>query len=518
VEDNSTKINKTKSIILLGSLLVLSACAILYELLISTVSTYLLGSSVLHFSITIGLFLSFLGVGAYLSRFLSEPLLPKFIIIEILLSVMGGCSAAILYIGNAWFDYYYPLLFLTVGAVGTLAGMEIPLVTRLLERDGTLRELIARVLAFDYLGALVASLVFPLLLLPLLGTMRTAFFTGMVNWAVALFNYQVFSRYFNDTKKPIALGLAVSGIILLVGFFGSYKLVSFSDAMHYQDRVVFAHQTPYQRIIVTKWNNDVRLFLNGNLQFSSVDEYRYHEALVHPAMLAAGNIDSVLVLGGGDGMALRELLKYPQIKSVELVDLDVEMVRLARTHPLFTRLNGHLLDDPRVHLVYDDAFQFIKNATRRYNVIIIDLPDPSEPVLGKLYSTAFYSMIRQILTPDGVVVTQSTSPFLARKPFWCIHHTMRTALPNTLAYQAYVPSFGQWGFQLATPAPIPREVLIERIRSRLAEVPDRRYLTPENLPGCFVFDADNGPLDIAPNTLETMDLVTYYEASFVQFH
>jgi spermidine synthase len=509
---------KEQGIVLLVSLLILSACAILYELLISTVSSYLLGSSVLHFSITIGLFLSFLGVGAYVSRYLGPPLLSKFIFIELLLGLAGGYSAAVLYIANAWFPNYYLLLLGVVAVIGTLAGMEIPLVTRLLEKAGSLREVISRVLAFDYLGALGASLVFPLLMLPLLGSMRTAFFTGIINWSVAVLNMIIFRDQL--PRSGALMGTAIlSGVALAGGFAYSFQLVSFSDALHFQDQVVFTQQTPYQKLVITRWNNDLRLHINGNLQFSSVDEYRYHEPLVHIPLLAAPNRTEVLVLGGGDGLAVREVLKHADVQHIDLVDLDPDMVALARSNPLFMQLNQGALDDPKVRLIYEDAFNYVKTCSKRYNVILIDLPDPSDPALGKLYSIQFYRMVQQILAADGVVATQSTSPFFARQPFWCIHHTMAAVFPQVIPYQAYVPSFGQWGFQMAIQNKEPAANIQERMQSNLTPlVRNLRYLTVQNLPTCFVFDRDTGPIETPANTLETMELVQLYESSFNQFH
>ena len=510
-------LNKTQAAVLLASLLVLSACAILYELLISTVSSYLLGSSVLHFSITIGLFLSFLGVGAFFSKFIEAPLLPKFILIEILLGLAGGCSALVLYYGNVWFPNYYILLLLCVSVIGILAGMEIPLVTRMLEQSGGLREVIAQVLAFDYLGALVASLAFPLLLLPMMGSMRTAFFTGLINWGVGVFNLGVFK---NSIERPIKLWLvaAATGLILVSGFFYSFQLVGFADALNYQDRVILSQQTPYQNIVVTQWNKDTRLYLNGNLQFSSIDEYRYHEPLIHIPLLSVPKCDSVLVLGGGDGLALRDILKHARVQGVDLVDLDAEMVRLCATNATFRALNQESLANPKLTLFYEDAFNFVKKCSKKYNVIIVDLPDPSEPALGKLYTVEFYSMLKQILALDGVVVTQSTSPFLARKPFWCIHATLKAVFPCVVPYQSHVPTFGQWGYNMAFPLKINTDALKAQLEQRITTLPQLRFLNAQNIRGCFVFDTDVSEQPQAPNTLEKMELVDLYTSSYWDFH
>jgi len=346
--------------------------------------------------------------------------------------------------------------------------------------------------------------------------MRTAFFTGLINWGVGVFNLWVFRRQIPETKRLILLS-AVTGIVLVTGFLYSFRLIAFADALNYQDRVVFTTQTPYQHIVVTKWNSDTRLFINGNLQFSSVDEYRYHEPLVHFPMLVSGSRDSILVLGGGDGLAIREILKYPDVKGIDLVDLDAEMVRICREQPIFRNLNGGSLSSPKVRFFDEDAFNFIKKCGRRYNVIIVDLPDPSDAAVGKLYTVAFYNMLRQIVAADGVVVTQSTSPFLARKPFWCINNTLEAAFPQVVPYQAYVPSFGQWGFNMGFPVKTTRDIP-QTIREKIPQVSPLQFLTTGNVPGCFVFDRDTEELPQPVNTLEKMELVDLYSSSYWDFH
>jgi spermidine synthase len=531
--------NKEQSTILLASLLLLSACAILYELLISTVSTYLLGSSVLHFSVTIGLFLSFLGVGSWLSKFLNEPLLERFIFIELLLGLVGGFSALILYLGNAYFDSYYGLLLLTTALVGTLAGMEIPILTRLLEKTDSLRSLIAHVLTFDYLGALVASLAFPLLLLPIFGTMRTAFIVGLINWSIAIFNLIIFKKQLKNRIYLNFLSLFV-GISLFLGFLCSFQLMSFTDELAYQDNIILTKQTPYQRMVVTQWNDDLRLYLNGNLQFSSVDEYRYHEALVFIPLLTHPKPDmKVLVLGGGDGLALRDIWKTDSfmqkkglgsINHVDLVDLDEEMVNLAKSNSHFVSLNQNALAHSRVSCHYQDAFVFVKNSSTRYDVVLIDLPDPSEPALGKLYGKEFYTMLRQSVAADGLIVTQSTSPFFAREPFWCINHTLKSVFPKVIPYHAHVPSFGDWGFNMAFAQNSEKwdtsfltNQLTQYLSTPSVLEPQKalfnRFLNENNVQNCFRFDKDTEDIPSIPvNTLENMSLVTLYDKSFKKFH
>mgnify|MGYP001076406133 CR=1 FL=1 len=241
--------------ILLVSVFIIAICGILYELLISSISSYFLGSSILHFSLTIGLFLSFMGLGAYISRFISDKrLLDRFIIIEVWLGVIGGASGALLYVSYAITENYYLIAFLLLGSIGTLVGLEIPILTRIIRGYFNLKDTLAQVLSFDYLGALIASILFPLFLLPYLGLTRTSFFIGLLNLSVALFN--------------------------VIGFFSAFTISGFFEQFLYQDDVVYTKQSPYQRLVITQWKDDTRLYINGNLQFSSIDEYRYHEALV----------------------------------------------------------------------------------------------------------------------------------------------------------------------------------------------------------------------------------------------
>src|SRR5262249_53889519 len=153
-------------------------------------------------------------------------------------------------------------------------------------------------------------------------------------------------------------------------------------------------------------------FLNANLQFSSRDEYRYHEALVHPALAALPRARRGLGLGGGGGLAVRGILKYPSVDQGTLVGLDAEMTRLFSTHPELVRLNQGALTDPRVDVVNADAFSWLEAASattaegERYDLAIVDFPDPSSFSLGKLYTTTFYRMLVGRLADQGAMVVQ----------------------------------------------------------------------------------------------------------------
>jgi spermidine synthase len=496
--------------VLLVSVFVIATCGILYELLVSSISTYFLGSSILQFSLTIGFFMSFMGVGSYLSRYVRTRLLDWFVTIEIWLGLLGGLSALVLYFSYSLTENYQLVAFTLTAVLGTLIGLEIPLVTRLVRSYASLRDTVAQVLSFDYIGALAASVVFPLVLLPYLGTMRTAFLVGMLNLGVAVFNAQVFRANLRNggRQRAVALGLLV---LLAGGFAYSFRIVGFFEQFVYQDEVLLTRQSAYQRIVLTSWHQDYRLYLNGHLQFSSADEHRYHEPLVHVPLSLARNRERVLVLGGGDGLAVREVLTYADVSHIDLVDLDPDMTDLGRQHPIFKRLNKNALNSPKVRIVNQDAYKFVENGSELYSVVIIDLPDPSDPGLGKLYTREFYQLLKKRLAADGVLVTQATSPYFAPQAYWCIARTLREVFPHVSPYTVYVPSFGQWGFVLAGRLPT-QDAVVPRLQKALSAKP-LRFLKPSVVPSLFVFDPDMAERPVPVNTLDTHALVRLYEES-----
>lgn len=493
--------------VLYASALLLAVCGLLYELLLGTLASYFLGNSVLQFSLTIGVYLAAMGVGAYLSRFFTTSLLDRFIQVELLLGLVGGLSGVVMYATYAFTTEVYLLGGFLLALIGMGVGLEIPLLTRLLRPQAGLKDALARVLAFDYLGAPVAALVFPLVLLPVLGTLRTAFLVGIINVGVGLLNTLVFRRQLQRYNAHLSSGVFFL-VVLGVGFGYSFRWVGFFENQLYEDQVVFTKQTPYQRIVLTEWHGTLQLFLNGKLQFNSRDEYRYHEALVHvPLALRPKPPRTALVLGGGDGLAVRELLKYAALERIDLVDLDPEITRLARKLPKLVRLNRKALDDPRVFLTHQDAFSFVEQNTRYYDAVFIDLPDPSSADMAKLYSRAFYRLLQRRLTPGGVVVTQASSSYYAPEVVACIQATMRQALPGSRAYRVEVPSFGgPWAFVVGkkrAEVAVPQALLLPE--SQL------RYVSSPLLPGLFTFPADESRADTVVNTLANPVLPTLYE-------
>ncbi len=488
-------------VVLFISVFLIAACGLIYELIAGTLASYLLGDSVLQFSTIIGSYLFAMGIGSYLSRFLRRGLVAQFISIELMVGLVGGFSSSILFLAFAYTQGFQLLLYAVVIAVGVLVGLEIPLLMRILKGHLEFRELVAHVLTFDYLGALGASLLFPIILVPKVGLVRSALLFGLVNAGVALWSTFLFR---DELPSPGVLraGCVAVVAILLGGVGFADRISSAADNNLYADEVIFARNTRYQRIVLTKWKDDVRLFLSSHLQFSSRDEYRYHESLVHPGLSSLPGARRVLVLGGGDGLALREILKYPSVQNVTLVDLDREMTTLFKTHPLLKKLNAGSFSEPRVQVINQDAFVWLDQNRDYFDFAVVDFPDPTNYSLGKLYTTAFYRLLAKHLSQGGMFVVQSTSPLFARQSYWCIVNTLETAGLRTYPYHVYVPSFGEWGFVLAgmseyePPSAIPGGL---------------RFLTAANIPEMFRFPIDMKRMPSEPNRLNDQVLVRYYD-------
>jgi spermidine synthase len=294
-------------------------------------------------------------------------------------------------------------------------------------------------------------------------------------------------------------------VLLAAAFAFGNQLTDLAEEGAYADPVVFAKSTRYQRIVLTRAGGHFQLFLNGNLQFSSADEYRYHEALVHPALALAPAARRVLVLGGGDGLAVREILRYPRVESVTLVDLDPEMTRLFATAPLLRALSHDALQSPKVKVINADAFKWLEETGEHFDFIVADFPDPSNYSLGKLYTTAFYQLVERRLSARGLAVIQSTSPLYARKSFWCVVTTIEAAGMKATPYHALVPSFGEWGFVIASREPYAPPAAYEQ---------EMRFLAPELHPALFSFPKDMARVPTAVNRLNNQVLVQYYEAEW----
>jgi spermidine synthase len=434
------------------SVFTIATCGLVYELVAGTLASYLLGDSVRQFSFIIGIYLFAMGVGSYLAKYLPDSrLIERFIDIEILVGLVGGLSSSLLFALFQRAAYFELLLYLLVFLTGLLVGLELPLLMNILRERVEFKDLVSRIFTFDYIGALIASVAFPLVLMPHLGLVRTSLMFGMLNVGVALAVCILLRSELLGFEKLRFKALAALALLGVVFIF-SEKIITQSETNAYWgEKVIYSKSTSYQRITLTRNKTELRLYLNGNLQFSTRDEYRYHESLVHPAMSKAPAVGRVLILGGGDGLAAREVLRYPDVQEITLVDLDPQMTDLFAHNPLLRAANGGSLTDPKVRVVNQDAFVWLRTNATRYDVVIADFPDPSNYSIGKLYSNALYQTLRQSVTDSALVVIQSTSPYYAPKSFWCINQTVLSSFANTWPYHVVVPSFGEWGFVLATP-------------------------------------------------------------------
>lgn len=486
------------------SVCLIAACGLIYELVAGALASYLLGDSVTQFSTIIGTYLFAMGIGSWLSRFVTRGVVTRFVVVELLVGVVGGLSSLVLFLAFAYTEAFRLTLYTLVVLIGILVGLEIPLLMRILKDRFSFKDVVSNVLTFDYIGALFASLLFPLLLVPRLGLVRSALLFGVINVAVGLWSTWLF-RDVLPRRRALQAGGVIALVLLSAGLWKGQAITTLAEEGMYADPIILAKDTRYQRIVLTSWKDDLRLYLNGHLQFASRDEYRYHESLVHPGLSAAATRGRVLVLGGGDGLAVREILKYPEVQQITLVDLDEGMTQLFRTHPRLTELNAASLNDRRVTVVNADAFTWLDTHATQFDFVVIDFPDPSNYHVGKLYTSAFYRLVKQHLAPGAFLVVQSTSPMFARQSYWSIVATLEGAGLRTWPYHVYVPSFGDWGFVIAGEASYaPPRTLPNGLR----------YLTVATLPSLFDFPADLQRVPAEPNRLNDQVLVRYYEHEF----
>lgn len=490
--------------LLMLTTLLISGCSIIYEVLISSVSSYLVGDSIKQFSITIGLYMSAMGIGSYLSRYIKRQLFDWFVFVEIAVGIIGGFTSLILFMSYVHIEAYMLVMYIQIIAIGILVGLEIPLLTRIIEENNpNLRLTLSTLFSFDYIGGLIGSIAFPLLLLPQLGYFTTSFVTGCLNIIVALI---IVFQYRDKIKRfklfnSVAIG---SLVVMICGALFSNEIATSVEGRLYRDQVIYSNQTPYQNIVMTKHKDDLRLFIDGNLQFSSSDEYRYHECLVHMPMMAAANREKVLILGGGDGLAAREVLKYNEVKEITLVDLDAEIVELCKTNLEISQLNEQALSSDKLKVINTDGYKYLEETDEVYDVILVDFPDPNNETLNKLYTNVFYRLATNHLSEAGAMSVQSTSPYYAKKAYWCINKTIESEGLKVQPYHVQVPSFGDWGFQLVTKHTIP----IENLKLSV----ETKFLNQETLDRLFIFSKDEviDKQQIEINTLSSPKLMTYY--------
>ena len=489
------------------NVLIIATCGLIYELLAGTLASYLLGDSVTQFSLIIGIYLSALGVGAWISSFVEERLARCFIEVELAVALVGGFSVPVLFLAFGYVTWFQPLLYGIVFLVGTLVGLELPLLMRLLKEEVDFSDLVSRVLTFDYIGALVASVMFPVLLVPQLGLVRTSLVFGILNalvglWGTWLLRPVLTPKGLNGLRGRAVL---VAGL-LVIGVIKADRVTQMAEENQLSGRIVHAESSKYQRIVVTENKTGFQLYLNGHLQFNSVDEYRYHEALVHPAMSAVEEPRNVLVLGGGDGLAVREILRYPTVESVTLVDLDPAMTSLGQHFPPLDKLADGSLRDPRVTVTNADAFLWVADNTDLFDVAIVDFPDPGSFSVGKLYTSWFFKQLRDRLHEHAAVNIQCSSPLVSPESYWCVVTTMEHAGFHVRPFHATVPTFGIWGFALSSPTAVPSVPALDpKVGTQL------RYLNQDVLQSLFVAPQDVQRVPTEVNRLNNQILVRYYD-------
>ena len=443
------RINKSDRTALLAIASIIAIGGLVYELILGTASSYLFGDSIKSFSVGIGFSLFGMGLGSLLATKFLKMAEQRFIQAELLLSVLGGSSVIILFAAYAYTEIYWLIFIALSTLIGVLIGLEIPLVVETYRKISKKKssDFLSKILAVDYLGALVGSLMFPFILLPYLGLVRTALAIGVLNISVVLYLANNRNRIIAPkirTLSTIVLVLLISGLAFASNIERSLTTAQFNDP------VVYVNVTPYQRVVITKYKDDTRLYLNNNLQFSSVDEYRYHETLAHSALTTSTSIENILVLGGGDGLLVREVLKYEEVKSITLVDLDPEITDISTNNNHISKVNEYSLSNSKVEVINQDAYQYIKHTTGKYDVILVDLIDPANEKVSKLYTTDFYSLAESRLNTGGVLATQATSTYFTPNAFWSIHASINRVFGSATPYWTNVPSFGEWGFVMTS--------------------------------------------------------------------
>jgi len=517
---------KTLAFVLGLSMLFVGVCGISYEYTFSRLGSDILGDSVKQWAVTIGLMMLFMGIGADLQKYLPDEYnVDNFILLEVLLGLLGGIGPTVsLYTFGHFHDHFVLVHYFFICTIGLMIGLEIPLLTRVNQKTApSLKHNLGLILKMDYIGSFLGAIIWVFLLPLFFNVLETSYVLGIINVGVALFTWIWFRRWMKYPRAIPIFALVVV-LILLAGLLNGAKITTTAEQKLYRDTIIYTRTTPYQRIVITRnQSGDHYLYINGHLQFSSIDEHIYHEFLVHPVMSATKVHKRVLVLGGGDGLAVREILKYGDVESVTLVDIDPEMTTLASEQPELVELNrGSLLnrkvtskkpggisqgksvsinqqghgyfrrhkqfDGVSVHVVNLDAYQFVASISGIFDVIIIDFPDPNNQSLSKLYSREFYALLRDKLAFDGLLIQQSSSPSYASAAFLMVGRTLSAAGFTSVPIHHTVPSFGDWGWWIAGHQERSGEkglkTLISQGRSPIAET---RYLTRELISSSLQF-------------------------------
>lgn len=510
---------------------VLAGCGLIYEYLLSHYAGRVLGSVESAIYAMIGTMIVAMGIGAFLARWFKDAF-TAFAWLEGIIALVGmGCILAIAsviavsyslpYIFSQIFNLpadtvlngyvfqklqewsrFLPYVFGLL--LGLLIGMEIPLIARIRQQvyGRFLENNAGTIYGADYIGAGIGAAIWVSIMLAM-PIMQAAAWTALFNIVAGL---AFLWRYHSHVRFAKLLLVCHLALLVLFGFIlvlGSSWMKDLSNVL-YKDKVIYSEATKYQHLVLTERLSRNQpepitdLYLNGRLQFSSIDEQIYHSMLVYPALLASNRHDDVLIVGGGDGLAMRDVFKWP-VKEVTLIDLDGQLLNLfghksdefqapVEIVKRLTKLNANAMSDPRANVIVGDAFievERLLDQGKRFDTIIIDLPDPNHPDLNKMYSDYFYNHIRQLLAPDGAMAVQSTSPYHAKKAFLSIGKTVKAAgFKHVEQYQQNIPSFGQWGWTIATTR---GQSASARINDVVNLSVDSRWASKEYLLAAFVF-------------------------------
>ncbi|MGH1339860.1 MAG: polyamine aminopropyltransferase [Aureispira sp.] len=507
------KDKKKASLILMAALFATGLSGIVAEYVLATLATYFLGDSVFQWTIVLSLMLFSMGLGSRFSKRFEGHLLETFVGIELLLSILISLCALFTYLIMPYLTSLWVILYLMAIVIGLLIGMEIPLVTRINKDYESLRTNISGVMEKDYYGSLFGGLFFAFVGIRYLGLTYTPFVVGGVNFFVALLLfYALRESIARERKRWLQLGFVGTAVLIGIGLFLAKPIVLYGEQSRYREKVVFTKQTPYQKITVTQWQGDYWLYLNTGKQLSTFDEWLYHEPLVHPAMQLARAPRSVLIMGAGDGCAIREVLKYEAVDKITLVDLDPEMTEVGKNHPIFQQLNQRAYFSPKLTVVNADAFTYLEQNKEFYDVIIADFPDPKSVEVNRLYTRSFYELCSHRLHPHGVFVTQAASPYYTTKAFRTIEKTVKSAGFHTVPLHNHIYTFGEWGWVLGMKEP-PAEAMKKALQQFDFKGIPVRWINKESMLMMTSFGGDLVPVnkeELEINTLHNPVLYRYY--------
>jgi spermidine synthase len=461
-------LKNVSSFVLKAALFATGLSGVVAEYVLSTLASYFIGDSTVQWALIISTMLFSMGFGSRLTKYFEKDLLEKFIIIELLLTIFTSFCSLVAFTAAAYTIYTGLIIYSFSIIIGLLIGMEIPLVIRLNEEFEALRVNVSSILEKDYYGSLLGGVFFAFVGLPYLGLTYTPFVLAFINFSVTVaMVFLVWRSVVPAIRVRYGSMLGGVGVLLLAGVLLAQPIVLHGEQKRYKDKVVFSGQSKYQKVVITQWDDDYWLYINGNQQLSTLDEVMYHEPLVHPAMKLQQQPKSVLVLGGGDGCAVREVLKYPSVEDITLVDLDPLMTDLGKNHPVLKNLNGGALSSEKVEIINADGFIFLQKDTSFYDVVIIDFPDPNSVELSRLYSQEFYSMVHRRLKKYGVMITQAGSPYFATRAFKCIDLTTQEAGFSTVPMHNQVVTLGEWGWVLGMKREVAAPAQLKKALTRL---------------------------------------------------